>query len=113
MTGPTDLVGNPETTHRRTEPPRDLRSLARRGALSVIGAGVSALASLALVLVVTRSLSKAEAGAFFSTTSAFTILFTVATLGTTTGLVYFIARGRAGGDTSTVPGHLRAGLLPV
>ncbi|HWL99426.1 MAG TPA: lipopolysaccharide biosynthesis protein [Nocardioidaceae bacterium] len=113
MTGPTELVGTPEPTHRRTEPPRDLRSLARRGALSVIGAGVSALASLALVLVVTRSLNKAEAGAFFSTTSAFTILFTVATLGTTTGLVYFIARSRAGDDTSTVPGHLRAGLLPV
>ena len=113
VTGPTELVGTPEPTHRRTEPPRDLRSLARRGALSVIGAGVSALASLALVLVVTRSLSKAEAGAFFSTTSAFTILFTVATLGTTTGLVYFIARSRAGDDTSTVPGHLRAGLLPV
>ncbi len=113
VTGPTELVGTPEPTHRRTEPPRDLRSLARRGALSVVGAGVSALASLALVLVVTRSLSKAEAGAFFSTTSAFTILFTVATLGTTTALVYFIARSRAGDDTATVPGHLRAGLLPV
>lgn len=113
VTGPTELVGTPEPTHRRTEPPRDLRSLARRGALSVVGAGVSAVASLAVVLVVTRALSKAEAGAFFSTTSAFTILFTVTTLGTTTGLVYFIARSRAGDDALTVPAHLRAGLLPV
>jgi O-antigen/teichoic acid export membrane protein len=113
VTGSAEIVGTPDPTHRRTEPPRDLRSLARRGALSVVGAGVSAVASLAVVLVVTRSLSKAEAGAFFSTTSAFTILFTVATLGTTTGLVYFIARSRAGDDAATVPAHLRAGLLPV
>jgi O-antigen/teichoic acid export membrane protein len=113
VTGSTEPVGTPEHTHRRTEPPRDLRRLARRGALSVAGAGVSAVASLAVVLVVTRSLTKAEAGAFFSTTSAFTILFTVATLGTTTGLVYFIARSRAGDDAATVPAHLRAGLLPV
>jgi O-antigen/teichoic acid export membrane protein len=111
------LTGTPETTPNDasalTEAPRDLRSLARRGALSVAGAGVSAAASLAVVLVVTRSLSKAEAGAFFGTTSAFTILFTVATLGTTTGLVYFVARARAHGHLPAVAAHLRAGLVPV
>ncbi|MQA86950.1 MAG: oligosaccharide flippase family protein [Streptosporangiales bacterium] len=91
----------------------ELRGLARRGSLSVVSAGASAVFNFLLVIVVTRGVDKDEAGVFFSVTSLFLLVETVARLGTTTGLVYFIARFRALDERGKIRACLRVALTPV
>lgn len=91
----------------------ELRSLARGGALNLVGAGLSGVANLGLTVVVARVFSKYDAGVFFSATSLFLILLAAADLGTSTGLVYFIARFRALGTTARIPGTLRTAFVPL
>ena len=91
----------------------ELRSLARGGALNLVGAGLSGAANLGLTVVVARVFSKYDAGVFFSATSLFLILLAAADLGTSTGLVYFIARFRALGTTGRIPGMLRTAFVPL
>jgi O-antigen/teichoic acid export membrane protein len=90
-----------------------LPSIARGGALNLAGAGISAMAGLLLVVVVTRALPKSEAGMFFALTSVFLLAEMVARLGTGTGLVYFIARLRALGRTDRIRAFQRVALTPV
>ncbi|HEY0472465.1 MAG TPA: polysaccharide biosynthesis C-terminal domain-containing protein [Kribbella sp.] len=92
---------------------REAERLARGGALNLIGAIVSGLANLALVVVATRSLGVDDAGRFFTVTSAFLVLQTVARLGADLGLVYFLARFRALGQGNRVGACLRAAFVPV
>lgn len=91
----------------------DIGGLARRGMLSLAGAAVSAVTSLLVIVVITRVAGKEEAGEFFSATSLFVIAESLCALGTTTGLVYFIARIRALGKGHGVAGVLRTALPPV
>lgn len=91
----------------------ELRSLARGGALNLLGAGISGVANLGLTVVVARVFSKYDAGVFFSATSLFLILLAAADLGTSTGLVYFIARFRALGTPRRIAGTLRTAFVPL
>jgi O-antigen/teichoic acid export membrane protein len=62
---------------------------------------------------VTRYFGKAEAGAFFTATSAFIIIGAIAGLGTNVGLTYYIARYRSLGEDRKIPALMRTALLPV
>jgi len=71
-----------------------LADVARGSALNLAGAVVSAAATLAATVIVTRHFSRAVAGAFVTTTSLFLIVEAIAGLGAGNGAVYFIARLR-------------------
>lgn len=90
-----------------------LAEVARGSALNLAGAGISALATLAVTVLVTRQFSRAVAGAFFTATSLFLIIEAVASLGAFTGLVYFLARLRSIGAENRIPAILRAAVIPV
>jgi len=90
-----------------------LPSIARGGALNLAGAGISAVAGVLLVVVVTRALPQDDAGVFFALTSVFLLAEMVARLGTGTGLVYFIARLRSLGRTDRIRAFQRVALTPV
>ncbi|WP_370618057.1 polysaccharide biosynthesis C-terminal domain-containing protein [Mumia qirimensis] len=91
----------------------DISGLARRGLLSLGGAGVSAVASFVLIVVVTRSFGKETAGYLFSATSLFVIAESLCALGTATGMVYFIARLRALGRGDAVRALIGVAVRPV
>lgn len=95
------------------ERPGELRALARGGALNLVGAGIAGLAGLGLTVIVARVFSRYDAGVFFSATSLFLILLAAADLGTSTGLVYFIARHRALGEPERIRGTLRRAFVPL
>ena len=71
-----------------------LAEVARGSALNLAGAVVSAAATLATTVIVTRHFSRAVAGAFVTATSLFLIVEAIAGLGAGNGAVYFIARLR-------------------
>lgn len=91
----------------------DIAGLAKRGLSSLLGSGVSAVANLLLIVVVTRGVERETAGYFFAATSIFVVFEGLCALGTVTGMVYFIARLRARGNHGAVPALLRTGLAPV
>jgi O-antigen/teichoic acid export membrane protein len=91
----------------------NLAAVARGGSLNLLGAVVASLATFGGTVVVTNFFSPAEAGAFFTATSAFLIVEALAGLGANVGLVYFIARYRAMGEQNQIPVVLRAGVIPV
>ncbi|MGZ4550500.1 MAG: oligosaccharide flippase family protein [Blastococcus sp.] len=88
-------------------------TIARGGALNLVGAGVTAVTGVLLTVVVTRALPKADAGVFFALTSVFLLAEMVARLGTGTGLVYFIARTRSLGRPDRIRAFQRVALTPV
>ena len=90
-----------------------LGSLARGGALNLVGAAVSAVTTVGLTVVVTRALAKDDAGAFFALTSVFLLGETVARLGTGTGLVWSLSRMRALDQRDRTGAVLTVALLPV
>ena len=69
-----------------------LEKIARGGTASLAGAGVSAVANFAVVVVITQSYSKADAGVLFSVSSLFLIVLAVVGLGMDTGLGRFLLR---------------------
>jgi O-antigen/teichoic acid export membrane protein len=94
-------------------PDRPLAEVARGGLLNLAGAGVAGLSTVALTVLITRTFSQAEAGAFFTAMSLFLIIEAVAGLGAATGTVYFIARLRSLGQPHRVPAVLRTATRPV
>jgi O-antigen/teichoic acid export membrane protein len=92
---------------------RELAGVGRGSRLGLLGAGFSALANFALVLVVTHGFGRHDAGLFFAATAAFLVLQMLCKIGTDTALVYFIARLRALGETDQIGAHLRVALAPV
>lgn len=90
-----------------------LSTIARGGVTSLLGASVSAVSQLVVVLVVTRWYTPAEAGALFAATAIFLITVAVVQLGTDQGLVRFVAAHRARGEQHKLRHILRIGLLPV
>jgi O-antigen/teichoic acid export membrane protein len=92
---------------------RRLTEVARGGVLNLAGAGVAGLSTVALTVIITRSFSRAAAGAFFTAMSLFLIVEAVASLGAATGTVYFIARLRSLGQQHRVPEVLRTAIRPV
>jgi O-antigen/teichoic acid export membrane protein len=93
--------------------PAGLAAVARGGALNLAGAAVSAAATLALTVLVTRQFSRPVAGAFFAATSLFLIVEAIANLGAYNGAIYFIARLRSLHAESRIPAILRAAIIPV
>jgi len=89
-----------------------LVTVARRGTLNLVGAGVNGLLSFVLVVIVTRMLHAAGAGVFFEATSIFMLAGTVAKFGSDTGLVRFISRDRALHAPGQIRRHLLAGTVP-
>ena len=87
--------------------------LARDGLFGLVGAGVSAVLNLVLVIVVVHAAGKSVAGVVFAVTSLFLIAVTVARLGSPTGLVYFLVRARSRDRGDTMRAILRIGLAPV
>jgi O-antigen/teichoic acid export membrane protein len=90
-----------------------LPGIARGGVLNLVGAGITAVTGVLLVVVVTRALPQAQAGTFFALTSLFLLAEMVARLGTGTGLVYFIARLRRLDRAAEIGAVQRAALTPV
>lgn len=86
---------------------------ARGGALNVAGSVASMVLNLALVVVVAREYGAAGSGVFFGAVALFTILGTVAKLGSETGLVYSISRCRATGRSADVVPTIVTALWPT
>ena len=101
-----DLTGVEQETQRH------LTHVARGGAVGLVGAGVSAVATFGLALVVTNRFSAETAGLFFASTSVFLLLSAVATLGTDTGLSRFLLRFEAQGRPGDIPAIVRTAVVP-
>jgi O-antigen/teichoic acid export membrane protein len=93
--------------------PVRLAQVARGGTLNLVGAAISAIATVGVTILVTRHFSKYVAGSFFAATSAFVIAEMIGTLGAHNGLVYFIARVRSLGEEDRIPAFMRVALIPV
>jgi O-antigen/teichoic acid export membrane protein len=98
---------------RRNTGNKKLAEIARGSTLNLVGAAAAAATTLGVTILVTRIFSKPVAGAFFSATSLFLIVETVASLGAYTGAVYFIARLRLLGQEERINAILRAAIIPV
>lgn len=92
---------------------RKLRRAARGSVINLFGAGTTAAASFGLTIVVTRGLSAAQAGVFFSATSLFVLVVSVSNLGTKSGLVRFIAAAKETRQTDIIKSYIRAAFWPV
>jgi O-antigen/teichoic acid export membrane protein len=90
----------------------DLKMVARGGSLNFIGAVASGLFQFALVVVVTRALTRSASGAFFEAIALFLILSNTAELGADTGLTRMIPSYRVSGRVADVRRSLRVGLVP-
>jgi O-antigen/teichoic acid export membrane protein len=86
---------------------------ARGGAANVVGAGLSAVLNLVIVLAVTRSLSKPDAGFVFTATAIYVLIETLSNAGTGVGLVHFISSDLARGERHRIPQVVWASLVPV
>jgi O-antigen/teichoic acid export membrane protein len=95
------------------QPARSMERVARGGTANLLGAAVTAACTFALTVAITRGLSRADAGVFFSASSLFILSSTVGQLGTQTGLVYFVSRSRALGRPELIGAYVRAALRPV
>src|SRR3954447_11524506 len=103
------LVGAPVQATSRP----GISKIARSGLLNLVGAGVSSVSGVLLVVVVAHVLPQADAGVFFALTSVFLLAEMVACIGTGTGLVYFIARMRSLGSPEQIRAFQRVAFLPV
>jgi O-antigen/teichoic acid export membrane protein len=92
---------------------KKLAEVARGSTLNLVGVAVAAATTLALTVLVTRLFSGPVAGTFFSATSLFLIIESVASLGAFSGVVYFIARLRLLGEEDRINAILRAAIIPV
>lgn len=90
-----------------------LGKVARGGAINFIGAVISATTSFGLIVVVANTVSDTDAGSLFAATSLVLILFSVATLGTDTGLARFLLPLESQHRYGQVLGVLRAAYIPV
>lgn len=90
-----------------------LAEVARGGVLNLGGAGLSAIATIAITILVTRHFSRPAAGAFFAATSLFLIVETISNLGAFNGSIYFIARLRSLHQEARIPAVMRAAIRPV
>jgi O-antigen/teichoic acid export membrane protein len=92
---------------------RDLTTLARGGALNLVGAAATGLLHFALLVVVTRGLGAEGTGAFYEAVALFLILSSAATLGSDVGLSRMVPRYRALGRARDLRRSLAVSLWPV
>lgn len=91
----------------------DRGRIMRTGFFNLVGAGVSAVAGLALTVVVTRGYDPSVAGVLFTLTSVFLMLSAAALLGAETGVVYLLAQQRVRQETGKLRATVRVATTPV
>jgi O-antigen/teichoic acid export membrane protein len=81
--------------------------------VNVLGAAVTAVLSFVVVAVVTRGMSKVDAGVVFTATSLFILVEALARLGADVGIVHHLAGALARSRDRAATNVLLASLLPV
>jgi O-antigen/teichoic acid export membrane protein len=90
-----------------------VQTLARGGALNLLGVVVSGAMQLVLTVVVARGLGASGTGAFFEAVAVFTILSNVGELGADTGLVKILPRYRALNRNQDLGTAVQVAVWPV
>lgn len=90
-----------------------LHRIGRGGSQNIAAAAGAAALGIALSIVVARGFSEEETGLYFAATSVVLLVATIARLGTSIGLVYWVARLRELGHTSQIRPLVRMALRPV
>jgi O-antigen/teichoic acid export membrane protein len=90
-----------------------IADVGRGSTLNLFSAAVAAVTTTLITVLITNAFPKAEAGAFFTATSAFIIVNAIAGMGTSIGLTFFIARLRSMGEEKRIPGMVRIAIVPV
>ena len=90
---------------------RELVALARGGGLNFIGAAITQLTTVGLLLYMTRDLSKTDVGLFRISVALFELLMIVALLGLGQAMTRYVAVFRADRDRAAVLGTIRLGLV--
>lgn len=93
--------------------PAHLHRIGRGGSQNIVAAAVAAGLGIALSVVVARSFSAEDTGLYFAATSVVLLVATVTRLGTSIGLVYWVARLRELGRADELRPLLRVALRPV
>lgn len=81
--------------------------------IAFAGAGMGALANLAMAVVLGHGLGVAGTGTFFAVLAAFTIAANILELGADTGAVRFLARQRSQHRVDHLASTLRVAIVPV
>jgi O-antigen/teichoic acid export membrane protein len=95
------------------QPATHLHRIGRGGSQNIAAAAIAAGLGIALSVVVARSFSEADTGLYFAATSVALLVGTVTRLGTSIGLVYWVARLRETGRTQELRSLLGIALRPV
>ncbi len=93
--------------------PTQAASVARGGALNLVGAFVYGASNFALLIALNRSLGVRDAGVVVVAIAVFQILATVGGLGTSTGLVRIISRDRAVDHPERIRAVVLVAVVPV
>lgn len=97
----------------RAEPDDHVRQVGRGGSLNLIAAVAAAVLGVLAAIAVARLLEQNDAGTYFAATSLVVLAACIARLGTSVGLVYWIARLRELGRTGQLVEILTVALAPV
>ena len=89
---------------------RELVALARGGGLNFLGAAVTQVGTMVVLLLLTRNLSKTDVGLFRQSFALFSLLQIVALLGLGQALTRYVAVFRADRDRGAVVGTVRSGM---
>jgi O-antigen/teichoic acid export membrane protein len=92
---------------------QDLTTLARGGALNLVGAVATGVLHFVLVLIIARGLDTGGTGAFFEAVALFLILSAASALGADMGLSRMVPRYRALGRVRDIRRGIGIGLWPV
>ena len=90
-----------------------LDRIGRGGSQNILAAALAAGLGILTSIVVARSFSETDTGLYFAATSVVLLIATVARLGTSIGLVYWVARLRHLGRETEIGPLLRMALTPV
>lgn len=90
---------------------RELVALARGGGLNFIGAAITQLTTVGLLLYMTRDLSKSDVGLFRISVALFELLKIVALVGLGQAMTRYVAVYRADRDRASMLGAIRLGLV--
>ncbi len=93
--------------------PAHLHRIGRGGSQNIVAAAAAAGLGIALSVIVARSFSEEDTGLYFAATSVVLLIATITRLGTSIGLVYWVARLRELGRTGELKPLLRSALRPV
>jgi O-antigen/teichoic acid export membrane protein len=109
MTATAEQGREPESGRARA----DLRRLARGSALNVAGSSAAVALNLVLPILITRNLTKDDAGLFFQATALFAIMLNTATLGADTGVLRSFPRAIALSRRRDLARYLALAVVPA